>query len=57
MTKAGVDIVVISIVMGGVAFVVLFYVGWQLDKIQKKLKDLAEALQKLGKSPKKKGGN
>ena len=56
MTKVEVDIIVISLVASGLILAIILYVGRVLTKIQDKLEDLAEALQKLGKSPKKKGG-
>ena len=57
MTEAKVAIGFIMIVTGGVLFLVILYIWWELSKIGKELKDIAEGLQRLGKSPKKKGGS
>ena len=57
MTKEGMDTGFIIIATGGFTFLVILYIWWELRKIGKELKDLAEGLQRLGKSPKKKGGS
>ena len=54
MTETGVDIIVILIVAGGLMIGLILYVEWKLTKIARDLKDIAEALQRLGKSPGKK---
>ena len=57
MTREELEILVILIVTLGLVGVLTVYVGWKLTKIGKGLKDIAEGLQKLGKSPRKKGGS
>ena len=54
----GIDIVIIFLMVAiGLLVVIWAYIEWRLIKIARGLKDIAEALQKLGKSPKKKGGD
>ena len=57
MTKGEIDILIVLIGLGGLLAVMWAYLEWRLIKIARGLKDIAEGLQKLGKSPKKKGGD
>ena len=51
----GVDIVVIFLMVAiGLVLGMTIYVEWKLTKIARGLKDIAEDLRKLGKSPGKK---